>query len=38
LFAGSFNNIAVLEGFVIIGVLAIIVFLWGLNSLKKMAS
>ena len=38
LFAGSFQNIAIVEGFVVIGVLAIIVFCWGLNSLNKMAS
>ena len=38
LFAGSFQNIAIVEGFVVIGVLAIIVFFWGLNSLNKMAS
>jgi ABC-2 type transport system permease protein len=38
LFAGSFQNIAIVEGFVVIGVLAILVFLWGLRSLNKMAS
>jgi ABC-2 type transport system permease protein len=38
LFAGSFENITILEGFVIIGVITIVVFYWGLNSLKKMAS
>jgi len=38
LFAGSFQNIAILEGFVAIGALAILVFLWGLRSLNKMAS
>jgi ABC-2 type transport system permease protein len=38
LFAGNFNNIGILEGFVIIGVLAVLVFLWGLRSLNKMAS
>ena len=38
LFAGNFQNIAILEGFVIIGALAILVFLWGLRSLNKMAS
>ncbi|MGA3111707.1 MAG: ABC transporter permease [Candidatus Bathyarchaeia archaeon] len=38
LFAGNFNNIGILEGFVIIGVLATLVFLWGLRSLNKMAS
>jgi len=38
LFAGNFQSIGIIEGFLIIGVLAIVVFLWGLNSLKKMAS
>ena len=38
LFAGNFQNVGIIEGFVIIGVLAIIVFLWGLRSLNKMAS
>ena len=38
LFAGNFNNIGILEGFVIIGALAVLVFLWGLRSLNKMAS
>ncbi len=38
LFAGNFQNIGIIEGFVIIGVLAILVFLWGLRSLNKMAS
>ena len=38
LFAGNFQNIGIVEGFVVIGVLAILVFFWGLRSLKKMAS
>jgi len=38
LFSGNFLNVAIVEGFVIIGVLAVIVFEWGLRSLKKMAS
>ncbi|MGA2385733.1 MAG: ABC transporter permease [Candidatus Bathyarchaeia archaeon] len=38
LFAGNFSNVAIVEGFVIIGVLAVLVFLWGLRSLNKMAS
>lgn len=38
LFAGNFHSLGVLEGFVIIGALAVIVFLWGLNTLKKMAA
>lgn len=38
LFAGNFLNVEIAEGFVVIGLLAIIVFLWGLRSLKRMAS
>jgi ABC-2 type transport system permease protein len=38
LFAGNFQSIGILEGFLVIGVLAILVFLWGLRSLNKMAS
>lgn len=38
LFAGNFANIGIAEGFIVIGVLAILVFLWSLRSLKKMAS
>jgi ABC-2 type transport system permease protein len=38
LFAGNFQSVEILEGFVIISVLAILVFQWGLRSLKKMAS
>jgi ABC-2 type transport system permease protein len=38
LFAGNFQNIGILEGFAVIGVLAILVFLWSLRSLKKMAA
>jgi ABC-2 type transport system permease protein len=38
LFAGNLQNIAIPEGFIVIGVLAIIVFFWGVSSLKKMAS
>jgi ABC-2 type transport system permease protein len=38
LFVGNFHNIEILEGFVIIIVLAILVFEWGLRSLEKMAS
>ena len=38
LFAGNFQNIAIAEGFLAIGVLAVLVFLWGLRSLNKMAS
>jgi ABC-2 type transport system permease protein len=38
LFAGSLQSIGVIEGFVIIGALAFLVFLWGLRSLNKMAS
>ena len=38
LFAGNFQSWGVLEGFVVIGVLAVLVFWWSLRSLKKMAS
>jgi len=38
LFAGNFQNIAIPEGFVAIGILAILVFLWALRSLNKMAA
>jgi ABC-2 type transport system permease protein len=38
LFAGNFQNIGILEGFIVIGVLAVLVFFWGVRSLKKMAS
>ena len=38
LFVGNFLNVEIAEGFVVIGALAIIVFLWGLRSLKRMAS
>lgn len=38
LFAGNFQSIGVIEGFVITGALAFLVFLWGLRSLNKMAS
>ncbi len=38
LFAGNFMNLEIVEGFTIISVLAILLFMWGLMSLKKMAS
>jgi ABC-2 type transport system permease protein len=38
LFAGNFQNIGIIEGFVIISILAILVFQWGLRSLEKMVS
>jgi ABC-2 type transport system permease protein len=38
LFAGNFQSVEIVEGFVVIGALAITVFLWGLRSLKRMAS
>jgi ABC-2 type transport system permease protein len=38
LFAGNFQNFAILEGFIVISALAILVFQWGLRSLEKMAS
>ncbi len=38
LFAGNFTSLGVIEGFVVIGVMAVLVFLWSLRSLKKMAA
>ena len=38
LFAGNFQNIEIAEGFFIIGLVAIVVFLLGLRSLKRMAA
>lgn len=38
LFTGNFQSVGILEGFVVIGVLAVLVFVWGLRSLEKMAS
>jgi ABC-2 type transport system permease protein len=38
LFAGSFQNIEIFEGFIIIGALAIVIFLLALRQLKKMTS
>jgi ABC-2 type transport system permease protein len=38
LFAGSFQNWEIFEGFVIIGALAIVIFLLALRQLKKMTS
>jgi ABC-2 type transport system permease protein len=38
LFAGNFQSVDIVEGFVVISVLAILVFQWGLRSLEKMAS
>jgi ABC-2 type transport system permease protein len=38
LFAGNFQNLGIAEGFVVICALAVIVFIWGLRSLEKMAS
>jgi ABC-2 type transport system permease protein len=38
LFVGNFQNVEIVEGFAIISALAILLFLWGLGSLKKMAS
>lgn len=38
LFAGSFQNVEIVEGFAIISVLAIVIFMLGLRALKKMAS
>ncbi len=38
LFAGDFSNVGIVEGFVVIIALAILVFMWGLRSLNKMAA
>ncbi len=38
LFVGSFQFAGIVEGFVVIGALAVIVFLWSLGSLEKIAS
>ena len=38
LFAGNFNNISILEGFIIIGALAVVIFLLALRQLNKMTS
>jgi ABC-2 type transport system permease protein len=38
LFAGDFLNIGIVEGFVVITALAVLVFLWGLRTLNKMAA
>lgn len=38
LFAGNFMNFEILEGFVIVSVLALVLFMWGLRSLKKMTA
>jgi len=38
LFVGNFQFAGIVEGFVVIGALAAIVFMWGLRSLEKMAS
>jgi ABC-2 type transport system permease protein len=38
LFVGNFQLAGIVEGFVVIGALAVIVFMWGLRSLEKIAS
>ena len=38
LFAGNFQSIDIIEGFVIIALLAIVMFSWSLSSLKKIES
>ncbi len=38
LFAGNFLSLGVLEGFVIVSVLAVVVFYWAASLLKKMAT
>ncbi len=37
LFVGNFQSIGILEGFIITGVIAVVVFYWSLKSLNKMA-
>jgi ABC-2 type transport system permease protein len=38
LFVGNFQSMTILEGFIITGFIAVIVFYWSLRSLKKMAT
>jgi len=38
LFAGDFQSVGVVQGFAVIGILAVLVFMWGLRSLERMAS
>ncbi|MGA1975347.1 MAG: ABC transporter permease [Conexivisphaerales archaeon] len=38
LFAGNFQSVQIVEGFGVISVLAVLVFLWGLRMLEEMAS
>jgi ABC-2 type transport system permease protein len=38
LFLGNFQDISILEGFIIIGAITVVVFYWSLHSLKKMAT
>jgi len=38
LFVGSFQPVAIIEGYAVIGILAVLLFLWSLRSLNKMAS
>ncbi len=38
LFVGNFQSIGILVGFIVTGVIAVVVFYWSLHSLKKMAT
>jgi ABC-2 type transport system permease protein len=38
LFAGNFGNVAIFEGFIIIGALAVVIFLLALRQLNKMTA
>lgn len=38
LFAGNFQSVGILEGFIITGVIAVVVFYWSMHSLKKMGA
>jgi len=38
LFVGNFQSVGIIEGFIITGVIAAVVFYWSLHSLKKMAT
>jgi ABC-2 type transport system permease protein len=38
LFVGNFQSVGIIEGFIITGVIAVVVFYWSLHSLKKMAT
>jgi ABC-2 type transport system permease protein len=38
LFVGNFQSVDIIEGFIITGVIAVVVFYWSMHSLKKMAT